>query len=154
MPLIHSIILQISGEGAHSGGEQLGSGDFESKEGAEAVDTNDADPGAGGGKHAGLRPILQEWVPSHPYIRVVDMGPDDLDSPEPMGLTPPTGGGSTPPWGRLCRRWVWRRSIPTSFAVRTQLPNILLLVQYWSCVWWQSSTQGNAFQSHSGNREG
>ena len=37
-PSLHSITLKIPGEGANGGGLQLGGGDLESKEGAEAVD--------------------------------------------------------------------------------------------------------------------
>ena len=59
----------------------------------------------------------------------------------------PTGGGSTHPYKRLRRRKGWIQSRPTSLALRTRLPNILQLVQYWSCVWRRSGAQGNESQS-------
>ena len=54
----------------------------------EAVGANVADPGAGGGEHVGLRPVLQGRGPSRPAKRVVDMGPDAPDFPDPWGLPP------------------------------------------------------------------
>ena len=59
----------------------------------EAVGANVADPGAGGGEHVGLRPVLQGRGPSRPAKRVVDMGPDAPDGSDPQGL-PPQGGPS------------------------------------------------------------
>ena len=53
----------------------MGGSDFESEEGEEVAGTNIADPGAGGSKHTGFRPILHGFVPSRPVIPVVDVGP-------------------------------------------------------------------------------
>ena len=49
---------------------------------------------------------------------------------------------------------IWRRSIHTFLAVRTQLPNILQLVLYWSCVWRRSGNQRYGSQSGGGDRGG
>ena len=54
----------------------------------ESVGSNDADPGAGVGKHAGLRPFLHGLVPRHYDVRVIDLDTDATDSPDPQGLPP------------------------------------------------------------------
>ena len=46
---------------------------------------------AGGGKYAGIWPILKGFGTIHPDIRVVDMGLDAPYGPYPWGL-PPQGG--------------------------------------------------------------
>ena len=63
----------------------------------------------------------------------------------------PMRGGSIHPWRRIFRRRVCRWLIPTLIFVRTQLPNILWLIQYWSCFWWWSITRGHGYQSGGGN---
>ena len=55
------------------------------------MDANVADPEAGGGKHPGLRPVLQGRGTIPPSIRVRNMRPDALDSLDPQGL--PLQGG-------------------------------------------------------------
>ena len=52
---------------------------------------NVADPGAGGGEHAGLMHVLQDHGPRCPAIWVGDVGPGALGVPDFCGL-PPHGG--------------------------------------------------------------
>ena len=51
-------------------------------------------PWSGGGKHAGLWPVLQGRSLSHFSIGVGDVGPDDPECPDPW-ILPPQGGTSS-----------------------------------------------------------
>ena len=51
-------------------------------------------PGVGGGKHAGLWPVLQGRSLSNCFIWVGDVGPDDPECPDPW-ILPPQGGTSS-----------------------------------------------------------
>ena len=54
----------------------------------EAVGANVADHGAGGGKRAGLHPVLQGFGKSCPDIRAGDVDIDDPNYPEPQCFQP------------------------------------------------------------------
>ena len=110
-PYLSRIILQIPGEGSHGRGcywEVLISN---MRKTSEAVGLNVSDPGAGGGKCAGLRPVLQGFGPSRPDIWVVEVGHDDQNSLDPW-ISPPQG--DLPDYGVTAVALNWRRVVLTT----------------------------------------